>query len=81
MYYVYILNSTTNIHRFYVGFTSDLIERLKEHNAGDSSYTLQYRPWFVVSYIVFLSKESALDFEKFLKSSAGRRFQKKHLGI
>ncbi|MCL5782238.1 MAG: GIY-YIG nuclease family protein [Patescibacteria group bacterium] len=38
MYYVYILQSKAN-QSYYIGVTSDLKRRLKDHNSGNSKYT------------------------------------------
>ena len=78
MFYVYILNSEINKNRMYVGFTLNLENRLKEHNAGECSYTAQYRPWKLCTYHYFDNEAKALAFEKYLKSGSGRAFSKKH---
>ncbi|NBW41545.1 GIY-YIG nuclease family protein [bacterium] len=80
MFYVYILASQSNPGRFYVGCSCDLKRRLAQHNRGDSKHTAKYRPWRLVNYIAFLSKEKAEAFEEYLKSGAGRRFQQRHFG-
>jgi len=43
-YYVYILYSH-KLNRFYVGQTSNLENRLIEHNRSESLYTSQGAPW------------------------------------
>ena len=43
-FHVYILYSKT-LDRFYVGFTTNLTNRLAEHNAGESAYTSGGIPW------------------------------------
>jgi predicted GIY-YIG superfamily endonuclease len=75
---IYVLQSLkANIR--YVGITKDLNKRLKEHNAGKSTYTSSYRPWKIIY------TESAIDFtdarkrEKYLKSAAGKKFLQKIL--
>jgi len=80
MHYVYILNSEKDPTHFYVGTTSNLKRRLAEHNRGDSVHTNQYRPWRLINYFAFLSRERAEKFEHYLKTGAGRRFQLKHFG-
>jgi len=77
--YVYILQSTANPDRHYVGYTSDLRTRLQKHNAGEVSHTSKYSPWTIKTYIAFTNKERACALEKYLKSGSGRAFTKKHL--
>ena len=79
MTYVYILQSTTNPDRHYVGATADLRARLQKHNAGEVSHTSKHSPWTIKTYIAFTDKERAFAFEKYLKSGSGRAFTKKHL--
>jgi putative endonuclease len=79
MTYVYILQSTANPERYYVGATGDLRARLQKHNAGDVSHSSKYSPWTIKTYIAFTDKARAFAFEKYLKSGSGRAFTKKHL--
>ncbi|MBI2325894.1 GIY-YIG nuclease family protein [Candidatus Collierbacteria bacterium] len=44
---VYILQSDLD-KTFYVGYTTDIQQRLKEHNQGKSRYTKGHRPYKVV---------------------------------
>jgi predicted GIY-YIG superfamily endonuclease len=66
--------------RFYTGETSDLRQRLAQHNAGKSSHTAKYVPWKLIWYCGFPRREAALQFEAYLKTASGRAFQKRHLG-
>jgi predicted GIY-YIG superfamily endonuclease len=79
MAYVYILQSTGNPERHYVGYTADLRARLQKHNAGEVPHTSKYSPWIVKTYVAFAEKEPAFAFEKYLKSGSGRAFTKKRL--
>lgn len=77
MWYVYILESESHPGKFYTGFTNDLRRRYTEHNAeGNSGYTAKYQPWRLHTYIAFSNKKTAQRFEEYLKTQAGRRFQK-----
>jgi len=38
-YYVYILQSLQNPHKYYTGFTENLEQRVYEHNMGKCSHT------------------------------------------
>jgi len=45
MRYVYLLQSEALVDQRYVGVTSDLRQRLADHNAGKSPHTSKYMPW------------------------------------
>ena len=75
---VYILRSTSNPERRYVGIASDVQERLKWHNSGPCGYTREHRPWTVGVVIEFPAEQEAVRFEKYLKSGSGRAFAKRH---
>lgn len=77
-YYVYILQSESNPERFYTGFTDDLESRLITHNKGKCVHTSKFTPWRIKTTIAFTNRERALAFEKYLKSSSGRGFSRKH---
>ena len=79
MWYVYILQSITSETQEYTGATSDLKQRLADHNAGKSKHTAKFLPWKLVWYCAFPDKLPALAFEKYLKSHSGRAFAKKRL--
>ena len=49
MRYVYLLQSVSAVGQRYVGITSDLKQRLAEHNAGKSPHTSKYAPWTLVA--------------------------------
>lgn len=72
-YYVYVLKSTV-VERHYVGFTTNVKKRLRQHNAGKTISTKPYRPYKLLFYEEFDTKEAALEREKFLKSGMGRTF-------
>ena len=78
MYYVYILKSEKDYSR-YVGVTADLKRRIQEHNNGSARYSSTRRPYSLIWYSAFSSKLIAYEFEKYLKSSSGYAFTKKHL--
>ncbi len=78
MYYVYVLRSIPT-GRLYKGFCSDLNERLAQHNAGKTRSTKPFTPWEIVYFEEVPSLKQAILREKYLKTSAGRRFLKKIL--
>ena len=75
---VYILQSETNLSRYYTGHTSNLRERLAAHNAGFSSHTADACPWRVLVTIEFADVYRAIEFERYLKSGSGREFARRH---
>lgn len=76
MKYVYILQSVCGAH-FYVGLTDDVEARLRVHNSGTVTHTAKYMPWRVRTYIAFDNPDSAVAFERYLKSASGRAFSAK----
>jgi putative endonuclease len=66
MYYVYLLKSLKD-NWVYIGYTSDLRKRLKEHCAGENLSTRRYLPVKLVYYEAYLSKSDAQKREKMLK--------------
>jgi predicted GIY-YIG superfamily endonuclease len=76
---VYILQSKIRSHHFYTDLTDDLHARLKKHNNGEVAATKSFRPWKIKTAIAFTDRESAAEFELYLKSASGRAFAKKRL--
>lgn len=79
MFYVYLLKSIPNPSKTYVGFTTDLRERLYHHNTGGSEFTSGFRPWKLVTVIGFDEETKARAFEQYLKIGSGNAFAKRHL--
>ncbi|MBI4121497.1 MAG: GIY-YIG nuclease family protein [Candidatus Ryanbacteria bacterium] len=71
MHYVYILKSEKNA-KLYRGSADDLKQRLVDHNSGKVKSTRVYRPWRLIYYEAFISKQDARREEIFLKSGKGR---------
>ena len=67
MYYVYLLQSTTDNSK-YIGCSSDLKKRVSEHNHGLVKSTKSKKPWTLVYYEAFRSKYDAFNREKELKT-------------
>lgn len=78
-YYVYIIKSSVKEEQIYIGFTKNIKQRLKSHNNGESKHTKKFKPWAVVYASAFLKKQTAVDFERYLKSSSGKAFMRKRL--
>ncbi len=66
-YYVYILNCSDN--SYYTGFTSNLAQRIFEHNTGKhiDSYTFSRRPVKLVYYCEFSNPTIGIEKEKQIK--------------
>ena len=77
--YVYLLRSESHPHQTYVGITSDLKQRLKEHNAGKARHTSKFTPWELETYVAFSDTDQARAFERYLKTSSGIAFANKRL--
>ncbi len=75
LYTVYILYSG-KFHKHYTGFTFDLKSRLLSHNEFGHGWTSKYRPWKVIFTKEIKIKKEAMEYEKWLKTGAGRDFIK-----
>ena len=82
MFYVYVIKSISFDNQVYVGFSSNLKQRIDEHNAGKSIYTKKFKPWKLMYYEAYLEESLARDRELKLKQR-GKNIQclKKRLGI
>lgn len=76
--FVYVIQSQHTATQYYVGLTWNVSSRLASHNAGESPHTRKCRPWRLVVAIAFATEERAAAFEKYLKTSAGEVFLKRH---
>lgn len=79
MHYVYLIQSINFPDKHYIGYTTNLKERLQKHNWGGYKYTTQHKPWKFVVCLAFGNKERARTFEQYLKSGSGNAFAKKRL--
>ena len=75
MWIAYILRSVAK-GTLYKGSCHDLVERLKDHNAGRVRSTKNGRSWVVMYSEEFESKRDALIRERFFKSRSGYRWLK-----
>ena len=76
--YVYILKSKKN-QSLYIGYTTDLIKRVKEHNRKLNFSTKAYTPWEVIHYEAYKNEDDAMRREKYLKTNQGSRLLKRML--
>ena len=76
MYFVYILQSLSK-KRFYIGHSSNVERRLKEHNAGKVRSTKGYVPWQLIYEEEHKSKSQAFAGEMQIKKyKSGEAFKK-----
>ncbi|MBC7350666.1 MAG: GIY-YIG nuclease family protein [Candidatus Aminicenantes bacterium] len=73
MYYVYVLRYAKD--RLYIGYSSDLRRRFREHSLSKENCELLY-------YEAYVDKKTAIDRERQLKQYGGSwRSLKKRLGV
>lgn len=77
MFYVYILQSLKDF-RTYTGFTSNVGERLHQHNIGQVKATQYRRPFKILFTEQFTTMVEAKKRELYWKSGAGRRKLKEY---
>ncbi len=75
MHYTYVLKST-NDGNLYVGCTSNMDDRFKNHQEGRVFATKNRRPLVLIYYEACLDKVKAFKREKYFKTGFGRRFLK-----
>ena len=71
---MYVLRSESDFG-FYIGFSTNLRARLRQHQDGESFATSHRGPWNLIYYEAYTEREDAKGREKFLKSGAGRRLK------
>jgi len=74
-YYVYVLFSE-NDHMFYTGYTSDLKNRLLQHQFGKVKSTKYRLPVQLIYFEGCLNQQDATRREKYLKSGNGKIYLK-----
>ena len=77
-YYVYVLRSKSD-GKFYTGFTSDLVNRLEEHNSEKVYSTKNRIPFEIVYYEVCFCIDYATHREKYLKTTYWKRYIKNRI--
>jgi putative endonuclease len=78
MFHVYVLRNVRT-GRLYTGFTSDLTQRIGQHNHGITKSTRNRGSWELVYQEEFATRAEAMRRERFLKSGQGREELKKLL--
>tara|TARA_B100002051_G_C16468106_1_gene501849 strand:- start:451 stop:702 length:252 start_codon:yes stop_codon:yes gene_type:complete len=73
-HYVYILKTLNGyFNKTYVGYSTDVISRLKKHNTSKGAKATRGYKWKVIYKKRFLSKSKALSFEYYLKKDRKKR--------
>ncbi|MBN8621858.1 MAG: GIY-YIG nuclease family protein [Flavobacteriales bacterium] len=74
-YFIYILYSEKS-QIYYVGYTTDVVQRLLRHNEiSKNSFTSKHRPWILKVYFGVVGDEAdAMRIEKFIKKQKSRKF-------
>jgi len=80
MFYVYVLKSGKD-NKLYVGSTSNLSRRIKEHNEGKVKSTSYRRPIELIYYEAYREEDIARKREHLLKSGKAHVELKKRLGM
>ena len=70
-HFVYVLKSQNN-WRFYVGMTTNIEKRVREHNSGYTKSTKGYTPWLLFFFEEYETREEARKREIYLKSGIGK---------
>ena len=70
MYIIY----SPSLDKFYIGYTSDLQKRLKEHNSGISDFTSVATDWELKYNELFSDRKSAMNREKEIKKKKSRKY-------
>ena len=73
MIIVYVLFSES-CERFYTGQTSDFVNRLAEHNAGETKSIKSCAPWRIVWKTEVATRSDAVKLEAKIKHRGARRF-------
>ena len=71
MYYVYVLRSQRD-GKMYIGYTTNLWNRLQEHQNGEVCSTKPRRPFELIFYEGYKCVEDAKRRERYLKTSRGK---------
>ena len=70
---LYIIYSR-QIDKYYIGYTSDLEKRMKEHGSGISTYTSKATDWILKYTELFPERGQAMAREKEIKKKKSRSY-------
>ena len=71
MYYVYVLRSQID-GKHYIGYTTNLRNRMQKHNNGEVTSTRSRRPFELIFYEDFKSMKDAKRREQYFKTTKGK---------
>ncbi|OGZ72534.1 MAG: hypothetical protein A2908_01530 [Candidatus Staskawiczbacteria bacterium RIFCSPLOWO2_01_FULL_38_12b] len=77
-HYVYVLQSLKD-RAFYIGYTTNLVIRLKQHNAKTNFSTKSRTPFKYIYIEACINEDDARRREGYLKTTQGGRFLKLRL--
>ena len=66
MFYVYVIQNVDRVDELYLGFSSNLQRRLREHNQGHNRST-RGRQWQLIYYEAYMTEQAARKREQSLK--------------
>jgi putative endonuclease len=76
MHYIYVLRSLKD-GRLYTGYTTNLENRLRDHETGHTKSLRHRRPLKLVYYEEYRTKKEATDRERFFKTPEGGVLKRK----
>ena len=59
--------------KFYIGYTTDIERRFKEHIAGKTHTTCRFPDLNLMFYECFISKQDAMRRERYFKTTKGKK--------
>jgi putative endonuclease len=78
MFYTYVIEAEKG-GELYIGFTSDIKRRLKEHNQGLNLSTKHQGKWKLIYCEICCNKHDAQRREGYFKTTQGKRLLKRRL--
>ena len=78
MYFVYVLYSKKDM-KLYTGRTTNLKQRISDHNCGNNISTRHRRPLELIYYEAYKEELDAEGRERYLKSGSGKKHLQKQL--